>query len=467
MLKSPGGRFFVVGVLALLMYIPMLLVGGVIDERAHYARSTTNSVGEEWGGRQLINGPILVLPVQGPVTRVERRDVADPATGTVTTETYEVTEVKAKTPIYVLPNLYDAQFGTQTEERKRGLFSVPVYTADLSLAFDFDLEDVADWARDGEQVMWDRAYLQVALTSNKALRGAADLVVDGTTLPLEPLATGGGGSSGIRADLGDPRMMKSFTLALGFNGAETLQITPVGRVSNVSLASDWPHPSFYGAYLPNDHEISEAGFTAHWSIPHLARNLPQIAREASEQSAEEAAFGVKFFQPNDFYQKAYRAARYGILFIALTFLTVMLIEIRQEKQAHPVQYVLIGLAQAIFVLLMVAYAEQIGFAYAYLLASVATVGLLIVYGFIGLKLGRRTWVLGTMLVVLYALLYLILRSADYALLAGSTLAFAALCGTMIATRNEDWNGPPSDGKSRFWGRKTGDKVKTIGGAQNE
>ena len=170
---------------------------------------------------------------------------------------------------------------------------------------------------------------------------------------------------------------------------------------------------------------------------------------------------MQFFQPNDFYQKAYRAARYGILFIALTFLTVLLIEIRHEKKAHPVQYVLIGLAQAIFVLLMVAYAEQIGFAYAYLLASVATVGLITFYGLIGLKLGRRTWVLGTMLVVLYALLYLILRSADYALLAGSTLAFAALGGTMIATRNEDWSGPPSTGKARFWGRKAEAKKDAI------
>jgi inner membrane protein len=294
----------------------------------------------------------------------------------------------------------------------------------------------------------------VGLTSNKALRGAASLEIDGTAFPLEPLATGDRGASGIRAELGDPRAMGAYNLSLGFNGAETLQITPVGRVSNVEMQSDWPHPSFFGAYLPNDRDVTATGFSANWSIPHLARNLPQIAREDSMESAERAGFGVRFFQPNDFYQKAYRAARYGILFIALTFLTVLLIEIRQEKKAHPVQYIMIGLAQAIFVLLMVAYSEQIGFAYAYLLACFATVGLIIFYGFIGLKLGRRTWVLGTMLVVLYALLYLILRSADYALLAGSTLAFAALGGTMIATRNEDWSGPPTEGKSRFWNRKS-------------
>lgn len=464
MLKSAGGRFFVVGLLALLMYIPMLLVGGVINERSYYSRDTIRTVGEEWGGRQTINGPVMVIPVTGPVTRKEQREVTDPVTNAVTQETFEVTEIKYKSSIYVLPTRYDARFETVTEERKRGLFKVPVYTADLGIDFNYDLAGLTDWVRDGETIIWDRSYLQVGLTSNKALRGAAALQIDGTDFALEPLATGGSDETGIRADLGDPRAMQAFHLGLGFNGAETLKITPVGRVSHIEMVSDWPHPSFFGSYLPNGSKITEDGFEANWSIPHLARNLPQIAREDSAYAANEASFGVQFFQPNDFYQKAYRAARYGILFIALTFLTVLLIEIRQEKKAHPVQYILIGLAQAIFVLLMVAYAEQIGFAYAYLLASVATVGLITFYGFMGLKLGRRTWVLGTMLVVLYALLYLILRSADYALLAGSTLAFAALGGTMIATRNEDWSGQPSDGKARFWGRK-GDTKKEMSDAK--
>ncbi len=168
-----------------------------------------------------------------------------------------------------------------------------------------------------------------------------------------------------------------------------------------------------------------------------------MGRADSDATArDQTAFGLRFFQPNDFYQKAYRAARYGILFIALTFLTVLLIENRTQRPTHPVQYILIGVAQSIFVLLMVAYAEQIGFGAAYALSAGATIALLTMFGAVGLKLGARTAVLGVMLVVLYGVLYLILRSADYALLAGATLAFVALAGTMYMTRNEDWYGPP-------------------------
>ncbi|WP_458792361.1 cell envelope integrity protein CreD [Yoonia sp. MH D7] len=451
MLKSTGARFLIVGVLALFMVIPLMMVSSVIDARAHYSREAIRTVGDEWGGRQSIYGPILVLPVQGPVTIKESREAVDPVTGAVTVEMFEVTKIQAKRPVFVLPMLFDADLGTQTEQRKRGIFQVPVYTADLSIAFDYDTAGVDAQLQAGEEILWSDAYLQVGLTANKALRGVASLTVDGADFPLEPRGADGTGESGIRADLGDPRLHQTYQLALGFNGAESVMVSPVGRTSNVTMQSDWPHPSFSGAYLPNEHEVTEAGFEATWSIPHLARNLPQVSRSDTGGMEEAVAFGVRFYQPNDFYQKAFRAANYGILFVSLTFLTVLLIEMRQKKQAHPVQYILIGLAQAIFVLLMVAYAEQIGFAYAYLLASVATVGLLIVYGVTGLKLGRRVWVLAAMLVVLYGLLYMILRSADYALLAGATLSFAALAGTMIATRNEEWSAP--EGTPRLFTRK--------------
>lgn len=85
-------------------------------------------------------------------------------------------------------------------------------------------------------------------------------------------------------------------------------------------------------------------------------------------------------------------------------------------------------------------AQQIGFRTAYLLASAATIALLTVFGATALKLGKRTETLAVMLMIVYAVLYLILQSADYALLAGSTLAFLALAGTMWLARNEGLQG---------------------------
>ncbi|NSX53186.1 cell envelope integrity protein CreD [Parasulfitobacter algicola] len=464
---SAGFRFFIVGVLALLMFIPLFFVGSIIDSRSDYSRSTVNSIESEWGGAQTINGPQLVIPVEGPVKRNEQREIVDPETNRVRTEVYEVTEQGRKNSIFVYPETFDVTLNTTSEERRRGIFNVPVYRADMDMAFAFEIPTGSLRLEEGEVILWDQAYLKLSVSSNRALRGKAELLVDGKPVPLEPLARSNNSSGGIVANIGDPRQLNDFSLALGFNGANRLLIAPVGRTNQIAMTSDWPHPSFTGAFLPDGSEISETGFSANWTIPHLARSLPQVSRSNYASTAQSEAFGVRYFQPNDFYQKAYRAARYGILFIALTFLTVLLIEGRTGKPTHPVQYILIGLAQSIFVLLMVSFAEQIGFGLAYGLASAATIGLLTMFGFVALRLGNRTYVLSGMLIVLYSVLYLILRSADYALLAGATLSFVALAGTMFATRNEDWYGPPKTGESGGWFGRKSKPAKVVETTQKE
>ncbi len=448
-MRSLGIRFLIVGLLAVLMYIPIFFVSLVVEDRSRLADRTLAEVGQEWGGSQLLSGPVLILPVQGPVTTTERVNVTDPETGEVTQEDRPVTRIRRAASIYLLPEDFTLDITTETEIRSRGLFDVPVFQALATMGLTYDLDNADDLLTGAEEILWDEASLRLTVSANRALRGAASLTTGTTDIPLEPRA---GNNAGVIAHLGDPRGHDGYTMTLGFNGAADLRTTPAGRSSTITFTSDWPHPSFYGAFLPNTREISDDGFTATWEIPHLARPLPQAARQDYDDTARaQAAFGVRFFQPNDFYQKAYRAARYGILFIALTFLTVLLIEGTTRKPTHPVQYILIGLAQSVFVLLMVSFAEQIGFGSAYALSAGATTLLLTLFGALGLKLRRRTLILGLMLAITYAVLYLILRSADYALLAGSTLAFLALALTMYMTRNEDWYGAPRDPTKTIFG----------------
>ena len=391
----------------------------------------------------------LIIPVQGPVTFNRNVEVTDPETGEIRTETRQVTEIRRKNSIYLLPEQFDLSIDTESQIRARGIFQVPVYQAVATMGFDYDLDAVQGLVSNNETILWSQAELRLTVSENRALRGAAALLADGIDIALEPRSDG---TAGVVAALGDPRDHNAYTLTLGFNGAASLSTTPMGRSSSVTITSDWPHPSFYGAFLPNEREISDQGFVGTWQIPHLARPLPQAAREDFDsQARSNSAFGVRFIEPNDFYQKAYRAARYGILFIALTFLTVLLIEGTTKRPTHPVQYILIGLAQSVFVLLMASYAEQIGFAAAYGLSAGATTLLLTLFGAVGLKLGKRTGVLAVMLAITYGVLYLILQSADYALLAGSTLAFLALALTMYMTRNEDWYGPPRDPSKTVFG----------------
>lgn len=459
MFRSAGMRFIIVGALALLMFIPLNLVSEIVQERSRYSDQTIADISREWGGAQLISGPLLVIPVTEKVTYKRKREAIDTFTGrslrdeknNLIYEHFEETVTEDRAPVFLYPEQFEMDVVTQTQTRARGVFEVPVFTADVTLDFNFDANTATEVLEDKQTLIWQEAELRVLLNSNRALRGEALFSSDTQTFELEPLPAARDAGTGVFSAVGDPRKLSDLKLRLSMNGAQHFGVAAVGRTSRVTMTSDWPDPSFFGDFLPDAREVGIDGFSASWTVPHLARSLPQVTRENPDHTARnQATMMVRYLTPNDFYQKAWRSARYGILFIALTFLTILLLDRGSKKPAHPVQYLMVGLAQSVFVLLMLAYAEQIGFGAAYLVAAGATIGLLTLFGATALKLGKLAWLLAGVLVTVYGVLYLILRSADYALLAGATLAFVALALTMWLTRNEEWQGPDVKGGGRWF-----------------
>jgi inner membrane protein len=107
-------------------------------------------------------------------------------------------------------------------------------------------------------------------------------------------------------------------------------------------------------------------------------------------------------------------------------------------RVHPVQYLLVGLALATFYVVLLAVSEQIGFALAYVLAAAAVVAM--VGGYAGVVLAQRRagLTLGALLALIYALLYGLVASEDYALLMGSLALLAAIAALMYLTRRVNW-----------------------------
>ena len=62
-------------------------------------------------------------------------------------------------------------------------------------------------------------------------------------------------------------------------------------------------------------------------------------------------FAVRFVEPTNIYTGVDRALKYGLMFIGLVFLTYFMIEVASGLKAHPAQYVMVGVAQAVFCLL--------------------------------------------------------------------------------------------------------------------
>jgi inner membrane protein len=105
---------------------------------------------------------------------------------------------------------------------------------------------------------------------------------------------------------------------------------------------------------------------------------------------------------------------------------------------HPIQYSLVGMALAMFYLLLTSLSEHIAFEIAYAIASGACIALLTFYVSYVLKSLLHGLGIGTMLALLYGALYVLLGSEDQALLLGSVLLFCLLSAVMVGTRKVDW-----------------------------
>ena len=105
---------------------------------------------------------------------------------------------------------------------------------------------------------------------------------------------------------------------------------------------------------------------------------------------------------------------------------------------HPIQYLLVGLAQAVFFLLLTSLSEHIAFSLAYLAAASGSILLIGIYLASILRGWKRGLGFAGALAMLYAALFGILRSEQNALLLGSLLLFVALAILMLSTRKIDW-----------------------------
>ncbi len=154
--------------------------------------------------------------------------------------------------------------------------------------------------------------------------------------------------------------------------------------------------------------------------------LNHCVRAADCQQFNTRHFGVNLIDSVDQHLKSERAIKYALLFVALTFAGFFLFEILKRLAVHPIQYGLVGMALALFYLLLLSLSEHIGFELAYLISSSACVLLVGLYVSYVLQSTWRGLGFTASLGVLYALLYGLLRAEDYALLIGALLLFGSV-----------------------------------------
>jgi inner membrane protein len=445
-------------------------VQDVVHEREARRGEAERSVVNSLAGTQSLLGPVLLRHCTETWTQESGRG----ADKTVSVEQRDIELALAPTTLKGITSV-------GLEPRHRGLFKVNGYAAKAQVDVAWsDLSSLVPKALHANaKLSCDAPVVSVGVSDGRGIRlarlsvqGQELSVKSGTQHPAHAQGFHGRLPEGLMAaaDQGQPTAGFAGQLMLELAGTRGLSIAPVADRSEVSMSSAWPHPSFGGRFLPSERQVSAQGFTATWRVTSLATSAQrdfykgdalcphgtdqtaasmQARRYTSVDSGEpsEAAaqaahcietFGVDFVDVVNPYVLSDRATKYGLLFITLTFVGVILVEVLHRLRVHPIQYLLVGLALTIFFLLLVSLSEHMAFLQAYAVAAVACTSLLTFYASHILGGWGRGLAFGSATSMLYGTLYALLQMEQSSLVLGSIMLFVVLAIVMVLTRRIDW-----------------------------
>jgi inner membrane protein len=453
--RSPGARLLLVGLIATALIIPLLMVYALVSDRQHQARVAQDSIASGWAGPQTVSGPIIVIPY---IDQTITNEVVD---GKSVARTIE-----RRAELFLSAESHEASAKLDPDVKTRAIYQSVIYTAKLAGKAEFVLpDDLSSMGVERDQLLLDEVEIRLGISDARGLQTDAQLRVADQPIVLMPgkglASTGAAGMHGFYdwSD-GEP-------IALDWNyslrGSRSFSFVPQGKSSDWRVHSDWQHPSFSGSFLPDAGQMqqTEDGFEAKWSLSNLALGQsmvmaqdpgpPNIDANGNDYRVMETmvanaqargismAATIRLIEPVDLYSQVDRAVKYGFLFIGFTFLAFFMFDVVGGVKVASAEYLLTGAGLVLFFVLLLAFAEVVGFTAAYAIASAAIIGLLTSYSAAVLSSWKRAKVIAALLVGLYALLYVLLSLEAFSLLIGSVLLFFALSGVMYVTRTIDWS----------------------------
>lgn len=427
--RSASVKVAIIAFLTLVLLIPLGMIKGVIHDRQHNESVSVFDIRNTWGGDQTVTGPVLRLPY-----KVEHKSShGAPDAG--------------DSVVHLLADELVIDADVASEIRYRGIHQVPIYSAMIRISGRIELGALDALGISAEQVEWSGAEIFLGVSEPRSIRKLPVVAVNGTEVNFTASGAGIQGlDSQLSALLGrsmaaaQRESALTFEISVAVNGSDSLLFLPLSQNAAVTMSADWASPSFTGRQLPSSREIHEDGFEAAWNSNSLGRQLPAIwtGSHAAQFSVGTDSFGARLIQPIDLYQLTERATKYAVLVIGLTFVTYFLMEVVGKIELHPLQYLLVGLANTLFYMLLLSLSEHVGFDLAYLISALASAVLIWAYSLVVLRQRARAVVMAVVLTGLYTFLFLTLKAETFALLAGSIGLWLVLAAIMYLTRRINW-----------------------------
>lgn len=426
----------IIGALILLLLIPTTLIQNLVAERQQRQQEAVSEVDDHWAGPQTVTGVVIGIPYFDSIADNGARQ-------------------SVKRWAYFLPDRLDIRTHLVPEKRYRGIYPVVVYVAEIEVKASYSKLHLSDLGFAPGDMLWKEATVFFDLsnvqglnedpvmhwTSTDAGSGSGDLLLTtgkvNTDQFKNPLSASLPDAVVSAAEHNLPAKTLNFSSTIRLKGSGNLLFVPGGGETTISAASSWPDPSFTGSILPDLRSVRDSGFVADWKMTALNRKFPQQWKKDT-YDLNSAAFGVSLVVPVDVYQQTTRSVKYAILVIVLTFTAFLLMEWVYNLAIHALQYVLVGFALCIFYTLLLSLAEYVGFNKAYMLAAIATIGLIAWYVGSLLRSAKTALSIVLILAVQYVFIFILIQSQDYALLMGSIGLFVILAIVMYFSRKIQW-----------------------------
>jgi len=414
----------IIGLIVLLL-IPIFMIQNLIDERSELQQQVQADIAKSSSDEQQVIGPFIHAQYLETVT----------VDGKTSEQLMNMT---------LLPESLNVSSNLATFEKYRGIYKALLYRSQNQFEGQFKISSLAVLA----DKKIKRLNLILAISDIRGIGQGSHINVNERSYELLPGTQLDQLPQGIRVELDYETIRKSevlpYQIGLNLQGMRQLSFAPVGKNSSLTMQADWPHPSFVGDYLPIESSITAQDFSASWQTNYFATNLKELFNQCLFRNEctlfKQRNMGVNLVDSVNHYLKNYRASNYAILVIVLIFASFFLLEVLRDEPIHPVQYGFVGLALAVFYLLLISLSEHLGFNIAYLLSALASAILLSVYVAGMLKNSKHGGLFLCGVLFLYSLLYGLLSAEDYALLMGSVLVFVVLSLIMMLTRRVNWYG---------------------------
>ena len=443
--KTLGFKIIIIVVLGLLLLIPMTFINSVVKDRIRYQNEAISSIIEPVGDSANIQGVVIAIPYLEKFIDSDTKEIGY-------TRKY----------IFYMPNEYNVTGDVEVTSLSRGIFKAPIFNSKLNITGRFDKYNAEIYNLDENNtiILYDEAMIILGIGNKKNLIKLPNILINQNE-ELKYYEK----NININLNMFNNKFLYTisrdsilngfdFNITMDIQGGNSLIITPLASENTFKISSKWKDPSFTGGFLPTKREVNNNGFNAEWNIASFntsftkywtsdensnrLNNIDNNQYYTSNQESNNVL--ISFLLLNDNYQKTSRSVKYAILFIFIPFFVLFLCEVLSKRRIHPVQYILIGIANAIFYLLLLAISEHINFNISYFLSALMVTALTSIYiGYI-IKSPRYTISMAIVESLIYIFLFGILQLTDYALLMGTLGLFAVIALAMYFTRNVDWYG---------------------------